>query len=163
MYPGQTTFDSQSREFAYSDGAVCLCLRLPAAYPEAGFPDVILAADGTKSDLRAQTTTAVRELRLAEDDAKWSKLKLPRRIKKPLQPANQRPLTTLPQKSNKTVIIYTNKRKLALCPAHLIPSCPWSHQARLPGNPGLLRPGFCCIGSRRHTWSSELASFPSAL
>ncbi len=149
MYPGQTSFDSQSREFAYySDGAVCLCLRLPAAYPEAGFPDVILAADATKNDLRAQTTTAVRELRLAEGDealdailAAFQQIVQATTPDQEVAPAGQSPSTLHSPQKSKTVIIWlhhllnTNKRKLALSPPT---SSPTVRGLTKPGYPGVL-------------------------
>lgn len=130
MYPEQASYVSKAREFKFTQDGALLQLRLPEAYPETGLPDVIAANDASKTDVRANTKAAVKELGLAEgqealdaiiaafqqvlESSSASKLA-----------TNDKPVTTDRSGTSKTVIIWLHhllaltKRKLALSPTLL--------------------------------------------
>jgi hypothetical protein len=147
MYPDQTHYSPQSREFKFSDSHASLLLRLPESYPEAGLPDVISATDAAKNDLRRRVKSAVKELGLAEgEEALDALIAAFQQIldSAPTQsnPAEQPTASTRDNtNTSKTVIVWlhhllnTNKRKLALSPP---PSTPPVSGLTKPGYPGIL-------------------------
>lgn len=151
MYPDQTHYNPNSRElkFANNDHSSFL-LRLPDAYPESAFPDIILAADAAKNDLRVQFRRAVGDLDLAEGEEALDAIVAAFKQLVESAPCHS-DSTELDNGSTsdangtshtpKTIIIWlhhllnTNKRKLALSPPSSIP--PVSGLTK-PGYPGVL-------------------------
>ena len=151
MYPDQTHYDPNSRELKFAnDRHASFLLRLPETYPESGLPDIILATDATKNDLRAQTKIAVGELGLTEGEealdaiiaAFQQLLESASSLSTPIE-QNGSPTASASDASYtpKTVIVWlhhllnTNKRKLALSPP---PSTPPVSGLTKPGYPGVL-------------------------
>ncbi|KAF1947178.1 hypothetical protein EJ02DRAFT_417774 [Clathrospora elynae] len=150
MYPDQTHYDEKSREFKFSDEShASLLLRLPEKYPQSGLPDIISASDSTKSDLRARSRSAVKELGLAEGEeaidaiiAAFQQLlgSNTTKLHEHVQPSTSNSNFTH-SSASKTVIIWlhhllnTNKRKLALSPP---PSSSPISGLTKPGYPGIL-------------------------
>ncbi|OCL14848.1 hypothetical protein AOQ84DRAFT_197249 [Glonium stellatum] len=139
MYPGQVTFTEKSRELKFVQQAAALSLRLPDHYPESGFPDIILANDASKNDLRNTMREAINGLALVEGEESLDAV-----IARFQDIAIQEPAENDGLKSPssgdqvpgaKTVVIWlhhllaTSKRKLALSPA-------------LPGISGITKPGY---------------------
>ncbi|KAF1913511.1 hypothetical protein BDU57DRAFT_579876 [Ampelomyces quisqualis] len=64
MYPEQVDYNAKTRVLNFTQRGATVQLRLPESYPESGLPDVIAARDAGKSDVRARTKAAVKQLGL---------------------------------------------------------------------------------------------------
>jgi hypothetical protein len=142
MYPEQASYTPKARELKYKQDGALLQLRIPESYPESGLPDVIAASDASKTDLRASTKAAIKELGLADGEEALDAVIAA--FQQVLETSN----TTRPQPSptsdhhnednaSKTVIIWLHhllaltKRKLALSPTAL-------SGITKPGYPGVM-------------------------
>jgi hypothetical protein len=151
MYPDQTHYNPDSRElkFANHDHS-SFHLRLPDAYPQSAFPDIISATDAAKNDLRVPLREAVRELGLAQGEEVLDAIIAA--FQQVIDSTSSESSSTeqnssLTENSSdgsdapKTIIIWlhhllnTNKRKLALSPP---PSVPPVSGLTKPGYPGIL-------------------------
>ncbi|KAF1841385.1 uncharacterized protein K460DRAFT_379474 [Cucurbitaria berberidis CBS 394.84] len=146
MYPDQTSHSAKSREFRFLDGAASLLLRLPETYPESGSPDVISATNASKTDIRNQTRSGIKELGLADgEEALDAIIAAFQQVleSNTTQHSDQISSTSRDSTDNrsKTVIVWlhhllnTNKRKLALSPP---PASPPVSGLTKPGYPGIL-------------------------
>ncbi|KAL6705879.1 hypothetical protein ACN47E_006339 [Coniothyrium glycines] len=145
MYPGQIHYNSKSREFKFASekNHASLRVRLPETYPDQGSPDVILATNASRSDIRAITSNAVTQLALPDGEEALDAIIAA--FQNILQNAtaiqecdiDSRTGTRDGANTPKTVIIWlhhllnTNKRKLALSPTAL-------SGLTKPGYPGVL-------------------------
>jgi hypothetical protein len=142
MYPEQASYTPKARELKYTQNGALLHLRIPESYPESGLPDVIAASDASKTDLRASTKAAIKELGLTEGEEALDA------VIAAFQQALETSKTTHPQPNttsddsteadaSKTVIIWLHhllaltKRKLALSPNAL-------SGITKPGYPGVM-------------------------
>jgi hypothetical protein len=143
MYPEQASYDSKARELKFTQDGALLHLRLPEVYPDSGLPDVIAASDASRSDVRANTKAAVRELGLVEGEESLDAIIAA--FQQVLEASNTTQNFTVGSNSNttsksdgsKTVIIWLHhllaltKRKLALSPTTL-------SGITKPGYPGVM-------------------------
>lgn len=147
MYPDQTHYNPNSRELKFvNDDHSSFLLRLPDAYPESAFPDIISATDQAKNDLRVQLRRAVADLDLADGEEALDAIvaafkQLVESAPSAEQSSDSTPDANHGAHSPKTIIVWlhhllnTNKRKLALSPP---PSVPPVSGLTKPGYPGVL-------------------------
>jgi hypothetical protein len=140
MYPEQASYETKARELKFIQNGALLQLRLPDSYPDSGLPDVITASDASKTDVRAATKTAIKELGLMEGeealDAIIAAFQSVLESASTVQPST---VTTSPNDNDtyRTVIIWLHhllaltKRKLALSPSIL-------SGITKPGYPGIM-------------------------
>ncbi|KAF2867082.1 hypothetical protein BDV95DRAFT_503389 [Massariosphaeria phaeospora] len=144
MYPGQVEYKTRSRDVKFTDGLAQLHLRLPELYPDSGLPDVILANDVSKKDLRNQTKDAIGAMGLADGEevldaiiACFQSIVETNNTEISRTDTNSRAAPATPE-SSKTVIIWLHhllaltKRKLALGPI------PTVSGITKPGYPGIM-------------------------
>ncbi|EAT91770.1 hypothetical protein HBI56_010910 [Parastagonospora nodorum] len=139
MYPEQASYETKARELKFIQNGALLQLRLPDSYPESGLPDVIAASDASKTDIRAATKTAIKELGLMEGEEALDAIIVA--FQSVLESASTaQPSTTTGSNDNdtcRTVIIWLHhllaltKRKLALSPTTL-------SGITKPGYPGIM-------------------------
>jgi hypothetical protein len=143
MYPEQASYISKARELKFTQDGALLHLRLPEFYPETGLPDVIAASDASKSDIRMDTRTAVKELGLIEGEealdaiiAAFQQVLEANSISQHVQ-SNTKSDTAKEGATSRTVIIWLHhllaltKRKLALSPTRI-------SGITKPGYPGVM-------------------------
>jgi len=136
IYPEQAIYSPKSRELKFTQGQTILHLRIPDTYPEAGLPDVLVATDSAKQDIRTLTKTSITDLNLPQGeealDAIISAFQqvVSERLETSSIASAKSTKSTKPAKASestpidgkKTVIIWlhhllnTNKRKLCLSP-----------------------------------------------
>jgi hypothetical protein len=142
MYPEQASYTSKARELKYTQDGALLQLRIPESYPESGLPDVIAASDASKTDLRASTKAAIKELGLADgEEALDAVIAAFQQVLESSKTTEAQRNTTsnnpAEHDASKTVIIWLHhllaltKRKLALSPTAL-------SGITKPGYPGVM-------------------------
>jgi hypothetical protein len=137
MYPEQASYTSKARELKFTQGAAVLQLRLPESYPDAGLPDVIAANDASKTDIRANTNAAVKDLGLTGGEEALDAIIAA--FQHVLESSNvtPQPKMTDTEDTPRTVIIWLHhllaltKRKLALSPTTI-------SGITKPGYPGIM-------------------------